>query len=363
MQWVQENIRFFGGDPNQVTIFAESAGAISESFLMVTPQADGLYQRVIIESYTGNSGVEAPALGPLYWNLEKQQNISDFVIEQVRCDLPDPADVVACLRALDVETLHRFSDITIFERETPELALDHHQWNPVPDGFLVPDDPRVLFETGQFSRVDVIAGTNSDEGTLFVPDLLTMDEDEELEMLQIFFPEIAQEVFDFYEQNLDDSPGYRFAEGALTHQVFACPIHYMLDQMRNFAPELKLFGYQFDHQGAWIRCPGEFCNNVPLRVFHGSELPYVWGPHGNLPNPLPEEADDDDILVHLNFMQFWTNFAKTGSPGFDISGELEWPEYGIEQNFMVIDSPLRTEVAYLRPFCDFWDANTPVATK
>ncbi|MBU2378282.1 MAG: carboxylesterase family protein, partial [Alphaproteobacteria bacterium] len=158
LRWVNENIGAFGGDPGDVTLFAESSGAWSACYLMASPGSEGLFHRVILQS--------GPCLEPQSLNAAKDQAPGGPPFaEALGC--ADQGQV-ACLRALPAWRLAR----------APSLRSGINgpgSWGPVHTDATVPVSPPDAFASGRFTRVPVIVGTNTDEGRLFAVEVRDMD--------------------------------------------------------------------------------------------------------------------------------------------------------------------------------------------
>ena len=151
LKWVQENIASFGGDPENVTIFGESAGGTSVYLLTATPLAKGLFHRAILQS---------PWLDPVIFRDLKQESENGPPAEfdgeeQVRKLFDEePADAIAALRAMPAEEV---------------LEKVKQRWPVATDGWVFPEDPHQIYANGEQLDIPVIIGTNRDEGTMFAP--------------------------------------------------------------------------------------------------------------------------------------------------------------------------------------------------
>jgi len=145
LQFVIDTIADFGGNPNLITIFGESAGGGSTSDHLVSPRSRGMFQRAAIES-----GAWAP------WSAQPY-NISATRLPQLaqKNNCSNAPDVVACLRAIDAQTLFSNSD---------GLTSAFLEWSPVIDGVELTDDPRNLLAAGAVAPVPIMLGFNHDEG-------------------------------------------------------------------------------------------------------------------------------------------------------------------------------------------------------
>ena len=154
LQWVQSNIARFGGDPNRVTIFGESAGGMSVSLHLVSPLSKGLFHRAIMQSGAAST--------PFYCGKVSKTAQLELFAKHINCTLGP--NHVECVRGKTTEEILRVqSGLTL-----PHYAGTQDIVAPTVDGHFLPDLPETLYETGQFHPdVDVITGFTSNEGALF----------------------------------------------------------------------------------------------------------------------------------------------------------------------------------------------------
>jgi para-nitrobenzyl esterase len=156
LQWVHDNIASFGGDPANVTVFGESAGASSVTTLLATPAAAGLFARAIAES---------PAPEGIY-PTELTQTWADDYIELLRGLLNDQqTDATTLLSTATADSLVRAG--TLLQRRTPDAVPGTIAFSPVIDGDYLPERPVDAIAAGRAHPVPLIIGTNAREGSLF----------------------------------------------------------------------------------------------------------------------------------------------------------------------------------------------------
>jgi len=153
LQWIQENIHAFGGDPKKVTIWGESAGGMSVGYHLTAygGRDDHLFRGAIMES--GGSISPGPA------NYSDYQALYDSIVDQVNCS--DAVDTLQCLREVPFEKLNSVLNGTD--------GSSKYNFGPVVDGDFLKNWGSVQLNKGQFVKVPIISGTNTDEGTAFGP--------------------------------------------------------------------------------------------------------------------------------------------------------------------------------------------------
>lgn len=153
LEWVQANVEALGGDPENVTLFGQSAGAMSIASLMVAPLRAGLFQRAILQSGAGDN-----VLTP-----KQARHVAEVFLRAMGLD-PDARDVVGLLREVDWPSLVAAQMKTVSAHALPLGTL---AWQPVMDGDLVPGRPRELLGAGRGLEIPLLIGTNLDEWKMF----------------------------------------------------------------------------------------------------------------------------------------------------------------------------------------------------
>ncbi|NXQ72521.1 NLGNX protein, partial [Quiscalus mexicanus] len=304
LRWIEENIGSFGGDPKRVTIFGSGAGASCVSLLTLSHYSEGLFQKAIIQSGTALSS----------WAVNYQPaKYTRILADKVGCDMLDTTDLVECLRNKNYKEL-------IQQTITP--ATYHIAFGPVIDGDVIPDDPQILMEQGEFLNYDIMLGVNQGEGLKFVDGIVDNEDG------------VSPNDFDFSVSNFVDNL-YGYPEGKDTLRE---TIKFMYtDWADKENPETRrktLVALFTDHQ--WVapavatadlhaqygsptyfyafyhHCQSEMKPSWADSA-HGDEVPYVFG----IPMIGPTELfncnfSKNDVMLSAVVMTYWTNFAKTG---------------------------------------------------
>ncbi|XP_050691514.1 juvenile hormone esterase-like isoform X1 [Eriocheir sinensis] len=320
LQWVQDNIAAFGGDPTRVTLFGESAGAASVNLQMMVPSAAGLFSGAIMES---GAALDQWALGRQF--LEKAQEVA----ERFNCPTLPTDDLVTCLQGIQAHLLDSYY------KSTYDWKLQPFYMGPRVDGEYLPDEPATLLQEGRYHHVPTIMGINRDEMAMETVDLfarpayiddllgnfsvcgpaslhLHPDEDPINTTLTVYNHYLGG--LDLTEENVDNMTRM-YSEG-----LFIVPHDWTAQVMSS---RNVVYTYELHHRGEYSLVNGYLLTGLDLPqalkyVSHTDEIQYYMYPrYGNL------NTTEDQMLGHY-FTSMWTNFAKYGNPTPDDSLGFTW---------------------------------------
>jgi para-nitrobenzyl esterase len=307
--WVQENIANFGGDPGNVTLFGESAGAICISNLLTAPAATGMFHRAVMQS-------GPPACGSKAWGLRRGSRF----VGRLNGSAPDPDAALdrSMLEKIPVEKL--VSATHHFEADPGDLPLP---FLPVADGGVLRGSPVDVVRSGSGHKVPVIIGTNRDECTFFAladSGAGGLDEDGlSRRVAAQVGQDAAGDIIDGYRK-ARESRGEGISPLALwtaitTDLVFRMPALALAEAERQAG--VDVYSYLF----TWS---SPFLGGI-LGSAHALEVPFVFGSvaERNV-QPYSGSGPVADALSH-SMMSSWLTFARTGDPSCDELGE--WPCY------------------------------------
>ncbi|KAK5851742.1 hypothetical protein PBY51_023270 [Eleginops maclovinus] len=322
--WVNRNIRGFGGDPENVTIFGESAGGASVSFQTLTPHNKGLFKRAISQS-----GV---ALCP--WAVNKNpRRFTEEVAIKVNC--PTDQNMAACLKMTDPAVLTLAGSLSL--SSSPDHPLVYNlALSPVIDGDFLPDDPSKLFHNA--ADIDYIAGVNDMDGHLFTGlDVLTINSPlvdtpiEDVKRLLAAYTKDkgkagADNAYSTYTLNWSSNPSKATIKKTVveigTDFIFLVPTQAALYLHAANAKTGRTYSYLFSEPSRM----GGIARPYPswMGADHADDLQYVFGKPFSTPlGYWPRHRDLSGYII-----AYWTNFAKTGDPNKgDLSVPTTWPKF------------------------------------
>ena len=348
LQWVHDNIAQFGGDPGNVTIAGTSAGGQSVGLHLVSPGSWGLFQRAAIQSAYPTSAwsTKAEAFGQ-----------GNAFATQLGC--VDPATVLTCLRATTRDQVLNALALG------PQAILEttgRAYWEPIVDGIVVPAQPRLLFEQGEFVPVPTLIGANRDEGWgQFIrrsfPTGVTLAQYEQW---------VANEFGASAAQILSAYPAADFAspEEALARVLgdgqFTCETRRLADLIADGG--LRGRGPHETHDTGQRRKSPVFLysyeyelDDISLdHVIHGLESNIIFGnnytPAGSI--TVPHVLTATDLLLHAQMAGYWTRFAAVGDPNGAL---VSWPVYRKNhEEHIVFDTSIAADANLGNGVCALW---------
>jgi para-nitrobenzyl esterase len=321
LRWVRDNIASFGGDPQNVTAFGESAGGMSIGCLLVMPAARNLFHKAILES-----GVTVPA------------NDADLTIgERLLETLGLGASDVDALRALPVDRLLAADLDLRVKMAGPGEPLRITVTAPWADGRILPLLPLEAARIGSTAPLPLLIGTNLDEWKLFGmmdPDALKMDESMMADRLNFFIPhryveEITMAYRKARSRRGDLTSPFELVSAMLSDFMFRTPALQLTEEHQRRG--MPVYSYLFTWKSPAL--------DGLLGACHALELGFVFGTHDA---QFCGRSLDADRLSQC-MQDAWLTFARTGKPTCPSLGE--WPEYGGQRRTMLLGSDCRLEEA------------------
>jgi para-nitrobenzyl esterase len=316
LKWINQNISAFGGDPENVTIFGESAGGANVLALIASPEAKGLFHKAITQS------------GVLYdTELAEAETKGDEFFRSLGCD---PGDM-DCARKLSAGRM---------ARAMPLNRDGTMPVGPVIDGHVLTEHVLETFGKGEQNQVPLMIGTNEHEMSLLLPIFLDGSWSiSEERFKKLIVDTLGQKAFEKIkkEYSIEKYKTYRQALMALlADHHFHLPAQQIVDAIGK-SQDSGVWQYVFYHESALGQWTG-------LDAGHALELPLLFG-------TLKYTWNDKDHKVSQLLMKTWTNFAKTGNPNSKGEGQIYWPE-ATDNKVMYISHEPRVDEHFRSKQCD-----------
>jgi para-nitrobenzyl esterase len=331
LRWVHDNISRLGGDPNNVTIFGQSAGAVDVNVLMTSPLAKGLFQKVAAESGTvtrnpDDETMKMTALGTLMMVRSGALGISDApALAEAEKTGQRLAESV---KAASLKQLREMPAADLLKATAaPRMSIGPAN-GVVVDGWVLPKAPAEVFASGQEQHVPLLIGNNSRERT--PPDVTR----EQLKSaMQAMYGPLAPRAFTLYPAGASDPLYGNQAAQWVVDTMYRCPVVAQL--VWHAGAGNASFEYQFDLSVA---------GREALGSTHGAEVGHLFGRVG--------ANNTSDAM-----QQYWTNFAKTGNPNG--GGLPQWPKFDAAARGYLefTDKGPEGREGLRRPFCDLYVDN------
>ena len=338
LSWIKKNIEAFGGDPANITIFGESAGAMSVCYLSSTPLAKGLFEKVIAQS--GSCFAPHPTLTESAHVLPYDAPIVDQVHGsgyEIGLQLAkslgvsgEGDEVLSALRSIDAKEMVQ----TLARNET------NIYWRSVfVDGYVFPDQMYRLYPSSDVAKPDVLIGFNSEEGSTLWASQAELDVDSWRSYVAEKRPQLTQQFISAYES--DASKSTKFA-------IQNMHADYMFGWDTRTWARLAIekgntaFVYVFEHPGPLPQV------GRSLGSGHGNDIEFVFG------RSVSDLWEDVDYEVSNTLQSYWVNFAKSGNPNG--TGLTNWPAYDrADEAFLEINSTTRVLHHYQKQKFDVYE--------
>jgi para-nitrobenzyl esterase len=323
LRWVRSNIAAFGGDPSNVTVFGQSAGAMAIGSLVTSPETKGLFHRAIGQSGSWMGLGPAPAMAMRARAEEGSKGLADAA----------GVTTVEQLRAMSA------ADVT---------AMLGRGAGMIVDGWIIPEDPSAVFAAGRQNPVDVLVGSNRDDLS-FAPQNATPEQFEQRTRAR--WGDLADQFLNLYPHATNEEASKSQADSANDGAFW---------HMRLFADYQKKQGRQ-----AWLfyfaqNPPGPE-GEPPLAAAHASEIPYAFNNLGKpalFPDPSEPAlsvASAPDRKVADQMSSYWVNFARGGDPNG--AGLPMWQAHqvGASERAIILDAEPSSEQLPAKPRLELFD--------
>uniref|UniRef100_A0A8C5KFD8 Carboxylic ester hydrolase n=1 Tax=Jaculus jaculus TaxID=51337 RepID=A0A8C5KFD8_JACJA len=339
LRWVQQNIAHFGGNPDRVTIFGESAGGISVSSHVVSPMSRGLFHGAIMQS-----GVAVlPGL-----ISSSHEGVYRMVANLSGCEQLDSEAMVGCLRGKS-------------EEEMLAITKNFNVIAGVVDGVFLPRHPQELLAFDDFQPVPSIIGVNNDEFGWLIPtttNITDTKKEMDRETLKAVLQSISAQLMlppEFVDMLMEEYIGdtkdpqllqAQFLE-MMGDSIFVIPSLQVANFQRSHAP---VYFYEFQHR------PNIFKDTKPphVKADHGDEVPFVFGLSfwGN-----NIDFTEEEELLSRRMMKYWANFARHGNPNSE--GLPHWPIFDEDEQYLQLNIQPAVGHALKARRLQFWTKTLP----
>ncbi|XP_064409063.1 acetylcholinesterase-like isoform X1 [Latimeria chalumnae] len=352
LQWVQDNIQSFGGNPKTVTIFGESAGAASVGMHLLSPGSRHLFTRAIMQSGAPNCPWATVTPTEAYRR-------TNYLGKEVSCSTINDTDLIDCLRTKTPQDLIDQEWLVL-----PYQSVFRFGFVPLIDGDFFPDTPEAMLNSGNFKETQILVGANQNEGSFFLvygaPGFSKDNEsligrEDFLEGVKLSVPQanelgleaVVLQYTDWMDVN-NPMKNRAAMDNIVGDHNIVCPLMYFAQKFAEHGN--KVYTYYFDHRASNLDWP-EW-----MGVIHGYEIEFVFG----LPLEKRLNYTADEEMLSRKMMRYWSNFARRGNPN-DISDGQKWPIFTPpDQQYITLNAePIRVHRGVRVQECAFWNRFLP----
>ena len=341
LEWVQKNISSFGGDPNNVTIFGESAGAANVCYHMASLGSRGLFHRAISQS--GSCTIRTSGREDTVAAASPQMVAFGSA---VGCE--EGVGQLECMRNVSVSELLANSNQPSPGAGDPNERKADWVFGVVFGGAntFLPESPRALFQRGDIANVPYLLGANTNEGTTVLWQGSSISSEQAYkDDLHARFGEFSEAVYAMYPP-VDYGDNFNAArEAVVTDSRFLCGTH----DVARLAADAGLDVFMYNFNVPWALLPSVF------KVAHAAEISQVFGRPFKWTWPINKKTTNANSQKVADAMNtYWANFARTGNP----NGENDptwWPQFfTADDKRLQLDNNWDVLENYRSEQCEFW---------
>ncbi len=344
LKWIQANIRQFGGDPGNVTIFGHSAGGASIAMLMTSPLAKNLFHRAIAQS-SGYIPTRIRHLNKTQDMLDSMELLGVRFAE--RLGIANQDNPLKAMRAKPWQEIVTAWEKAVQNKQTGTGFSGAWMLNHIiVDGHVLQQSPKEAFESGKQHNIPFMTGTTADEGSI-MPSLMKLSSLEEYHAyLERCFGGQSQKVWSLYPA-LDDASVPRTASRLLSDS-FISGARSLARGMSAIQPKTYLYHFTMPPKIFVFKAPSGTDWRKDFGCYHSAELPYIF-------HFLPgSKTNDKDGKLSEDIMGYWTRFVSNGDPNGD--GAACWPAYDLpEEKHLTLNNLISIGHYLNKQACDIID--------